>query len=571
MSTFYPLNTLMRRVMGIRATGLVAVLTALVVLASVFFFRDARTAIDRQFPGFLTFKNNMVGAYSGFDWPGYKKGLRYHDLIFSELDENRYVVQRGDDYREVKVLPASFSLKDFLLVFFAPFASGIFYILCAIIIFAVARNVRGIVPFVLFNLGIAYYLIASFDFHYGHHLPWLFMLNFVLIPAYMSHFAMVFPHEASWVRGRNWCKVVPYLFSILIYAPYVYSFYRAPAWWTGWELAVVGYAVLSYVFWIGMLVRSSKYAARQTDRTAASYLLLGQLLAFVIPLTAAVAVFVFNRNIPLNVIAPVIIALPVASLFGIVLGNLRNAQLKLVQAEKMASLGNLVAGVAHEINNPTTFIYSNIAALREYVTYIREAVNQDAGKFKGELTAQEVIDDLDSLVGTVAEGADRIKSIVADLRRFGHSQDDIVIPVNVGEGIQGTLNLLHHEIADRVKVQLDVPEGLFLEANPGQINQLWMNILANAAYAIKGEGRIWISGSKDANGINIQIRDDGKGMSKEVLNQAFDPFFTTKPEGQGTGMGLAICQQIVHRWGGQIEVHSEKGKGTTVRVSFPGA
>lgn len=564
----YNVNSSMRSIRNLKATTLVVIIVGVIASTSIFFFRSARSVIGDSFSGFLTFENGMVGAFSGFDWPGYQEGLRYHDLVISGDGRSEYIVLSDGLDRTLKIKARIFSLKDFLSVFFAPFASGMFYVVCSGIIFIVGRRMRGIVPFVLFNLGIGYYFIASFDFHHGYHASWIFLLNFALLPAYMSHFALVFPEESSWVRKHRWLLAVPYLISLLVYVPYVYMFYREPLTWIRCEQVVVMYAVFSYLFWIAMLSRNARSAARQTDRTAASYLLLGQLIAFVIPLTAAVAIFIFGRNIPLNVIAPVTVAFPVASLFGLVLGNLRNAQLQLVQSEKMASLGSLVAGVAHEINNPTTFIYSNIEMLRDYVSYIKGAVDPGAKKFRGELSASEVMVDLEKLVDTVEEGAERIKAIVTDLRRFGHTQDDVMTKVDFRAGIESTLNLLKHEIKDRISVHLDVAEGLSIEANNGQLNQVWMNLLANAAHAIEGEGNIWIKGFAEGDRIVIEIRDDGKGMSRDVLDRVFDPFFTTKPEGQGIGMGLAICQQIVHRWHGDIVVNSELNKGTTVRVTL---
>lgn len=549
-------------------TLFLSIIAAFVILTSIFFFREARNFVGRSFPGFLTFENGMVGAFGAFDWSGYEAGIRYHDIIVSEGGENRYDVQQNGEKRPLTISSDIFSLKDFLIVFFAPFASGMFYLILAIVIFLVGRHMKGIVPFVCFNLCISYYLIASFDFHSGHHASWLFLLSFLLIPATMSHFALIFPERWGPVKRHASLVFIPYILSIAVAIPYIATFYRHPVGWETWERVVVAYVVLSYFFWIGMLARNARFAAQGTDRIAAVYLLLGQLVAFLIPLTSAVAIFIFRRNVPLNIITPVTVVLPIASLFGIVLGNLRNTQIQLVQTEKMASLGRLVAGVAHEINNPTTFIYSNIAMLREYVGYLKGIVKTDAAKFKGEMTPSEVVDDLGKLVGTVSEGATRIRDIVSDLRRFGHSQDDIVTQVNIRAGIEGTLSLIRHEIGENVRVHVDVDKGFSIEANSGQINQLWMNLLTNALQAIGDSGEVWISGGREGNVTFVTIRDNGRGIPREILGRIFDPFFTTKPEGKGTGLGLAICQQIVHKWGGQISVISEEGKGTTVKVQF---
>lgn len=569
----FPAPTVMSRLHRPSLSTAVAwVLIALVTLASVFFFREAKDVIGKPFSGFLTFENRMVGAFSGFDWPGYEAGLRYHDIVLSTQvsgTSRRYEIQRNSEATAVEVAGGTFELKDFLVAFFAPYASGMAYVLLSIVLLVVGRRMRGIVPFVCFNLGIAYYLLASFDFHFSHHASWLFLLIFAALPAFMSHFALVFPEEPAAVRRRPWIVLVPYLFSAALYFPYVTSFYRDPASWILWERVVVAYVILSYLFWIAMLAFGARRAVHETGRIAATYLLFGQLIAFLIPLTASVAIFLFGRNVPLNLIAPVTVVLPIASLFGIVLGNLRAAQLTLVQSEKMASLGNLVAGVAHEINNPTTFIYSNLPMLREYVGYLKGAIRADAVPYRGEMKAPEVAEDLGRMVETIADGAGRIKAIVGDLRRFGHSQDDVAGRIEIRPGIESTANLLAHDLKERITLHLDVPKDLAITANGGQMGQVWMNLLSNALDAIEGEGNVWVHGTVDRGCVRVSVRDDGRGIPAKMLSRIFDPFFTTKPEGKGTGLGLAICQQIVHRWGGEITVHSEKGHGTAIEVSFP--
>lgn len=532
----------------------ISVAACLILVSSVFYFRGARDMIGKSFHGYLKFENGMVGAFGWFDWPGYEAGFRYHDVVPQVADS---------------VEPSIFSIRDFFVAFFPPYASGVIYVVLAIIIFAVGRHMRGILPFVMFNLGIAYYLIASFDFHSAHHASWLFLLNFAVFPAFMSHFALIFPEKTNAVRQHPRLVLIPYLISAFIYLPYVYFFYKAPRNWALWEGVVVAYAAVSYMFWLVMLLRSSKKMPRETDRIAATYLLFGQLLAFIIPLTAAVAIFLFRKNIPLNLVSPVTVALPVAFLFGIVLGNLRSTQVKLVQSEKMASLGALIAGVAHEINNPTTFIYSNLPALKEYIGYLGNEMRADAAPFKGQMPPAEVVNDLKNLVGTISEGAERIKTIVTDLRRFGHSQDDVVSRVDILAGIRGTLNLLRHDLAEGIAVHVNASGPVEIVANPGQINQVWMNIISNAVHATGGSGNIWIDSHIEDGKVNVKIRDDGKGIPKEILSRIFDPFFTTKPEGEGTGLGLAISQQIIHRWKGEITVQSEVGYGTTIRVTFP--
>ncbi|MBI2340280.1 MAG: GHKL domain-containing protein [Deltaproteobacteria bacterium] len=251
------------------------------------------------------------------------------------------------------------------------------------------------------------------------------------------------------------------------------------------------------------------------------------------------------------------------------LGKLKRTQMELVQSEKMASLGQLLAGVAHEINNPTTFIYSNLGPLKDYLGYLRNALKSDAPKYRNEMTASDVLTDLEALTNNIEEGAQRTKQIVSDLRRFGHSQDEVIQEVSVLEGIQGTLNILKHTWSDRIKIHVVCPSDLTVHANPGQLSQVWMNLLTNAIQAIKGEGEIWVTGKRERGKIVISVKDTGCGIASADLKRIFDPFFTTKEQGEGTGLGLSIVQQILKKFGGTIDVKSESGRGSEFDVTFP--
>ena len=557
------------------STLLVILCSVFLLAASIYFFRTARTWIDRPFPGYLTFENGLVGGFNQFDWTGYKAGLKYHDAVGMEQGsppdnarDRDYKVQRGKESFHASISPMTFTLFDFLRVFFAPFATGIVYVILAVIIYIVARGAPGIVPFTLFHLGVGYYMLAVFDMQTTYTASPLFFAVFAVLPALMNHFALVYPMMPRSIEKRRWILAVPYIISLLLFIPYCLVFYQRPLEWELWETVVIGYTIVSYLSWIVLLAFRTTQTFEPFAKITAKYLLIGQILAFIIPLTAIVAVFVFQSNLPLNLVAPVTVALPIASLFGLILGNLKKTQLQLVQSEKMASLGQLVAGVAHEINNPTTFIYSNIEPLKQYAAYLSSAVQSDAPPYRGEMQAGDVISDLKSMILNIEEGARRTKEIVADLRMFAHSTDDTTAPVDINAGIEGTLHLLKHEIGDKISVHKAFGNIPKVMANTGQMNQVWMNSLKNAIDAIKDSGEIWIVTKMEDDKVLVEIRDNGCGIPPHILSKIFDPFFTTKPEGMGTGLGLSICQQIVHRWGGKIEISSEKGNGTKVTVTL---
>jgi signal transduction histidine kinase len=240
--------------------------------------------------------------------------------------------------------------------------------------------------------------------------------------------------------------------------------------------------------------------------------------------------------------------------------DLKAAETHLVQSEKMASLGRLVAGVAHEINNPVSFIASSIAPLRRRLERAVKAPPTDATRLLTE--ARELID-------IMARGAERTAAIVRDLRSFSRLEEAVRKSVDLREGLDVTLRLLESRWRDRVTVHRDFEDVPLVECDPGQVNQVFMNLLANACDATPDGGSIWVSTRLDGDDACVTIRDDGPGMPPDILGRVFEPFFTTKDVGSGTGLGLAIAHGIVTAHGGRIEVESAVGKGTTFRVRLP--
>ena len=246
------------------------------------------------------------------------------------------------------------------------------------------------------------------------------------------------------------------------------------------------------------------------------------------------------------------------------LGELRQAQVQLVQSEKMASLGRLVAGVAHEINNPVSFISTSVAPLRRRLERVAAAAPAEL---------RQALEEAEEIVSIMARGAERTAAIVQDLRSFSRLGEATRKPVDLGEGIDTSLRLLESRWRDRITVHRDYGQVPQVECDPGQLNQVFMNVLANACDAVAEggnvSGNIWISTRLDGDGVEVAIRDDGPGIAPEVLGRIFDPFFTTKDVGGGTGLGLAISHGIVAAHGGRIDVESTPGVGTTVRIRLP--
>ena len=255
--------------------------------------------------------------------------------------------------------------------------------------------------------------------------------------------------------------------------------------------------------------------------------------------------------------------------------ELQETQAQLVHSAKMVSLGQLVAGVAHELNNPIGFIDSNMAHLEAYSKNLIQLIQlmqnnpQKVEKFKKDIDYDYLVKDLPKLIKSCQDGSKRVMDIVVSLRSFSRIDDSTLQDYHLKENIQNTLELLSGEIKTRIQVDLDIEDSLKIQCNAGQINQVLMNIISNAAHAIEDKGHIKIVATKHDQQVKITIEDNGRGIPSDHIHHIFDPFFTTKAVGQGTGLGLSISYNLVQKHGGQITVTSEENKGTTFIITLP--
>lgn len=261
--------------------------------------------------------------------------------------------------------------------------------------------------------------------------------------------------------------------------------------------------------------------------------------------------------------------------------KLKAAQSQLVQQEKMASLGQLVAGVAHELNNPISAIYANLPMLDEYARDLVEIVAWIEGRElpdaeKAALRDKLGVCDFDfvrrdapALIASCKNAANRVKEIVGSLRNFSRLDEAELKEVLLEDGLNSTLALLYHQTKNRIEIckdyRLNRPVGCYA----GQMNQVFMNLLSNAIQAIDGPGVISVETFEAAGSAVVKISDSGKGMSEEVLSKIFDPFFTTKKIGEGTGLGLSISYGIIEKHHGRIDVTSAPGQGACFTVTLP--
>ncbi|TYO99654.1 phospho-acceptor domain-containing protein [Geothermobacter ehrlichii] len=264
--------------------------------------------------------------------------------------------------------------------------------------------------------------------------------------------------------------------------------------------------------------------------------------------------------------------------------QLKEAQAQMLQREKMASIGQLAAGVAHEINNPVGFVSSNIRTLKKYfdkfITFVQKVeslvdgqpdsrLQEQLRKIERELRLAQVMEDVPELIAESCEGMQRVKEIVLNLKSFSRVDNTERQQANLNDCLESTLKIVWNELKYKARVECDYGELPNIYCRPQELNQVFMNLLVNAAHAIEKEGEIRIRTWADDDEVHVAISDTGSGIPEEIRQRIFEPFFTTKEVGKGTGLGLSISWDIVQKHGGRLEVDSEVGKGTTFTISLP--
>lgn len=266
------------------------------------------------------------------------------------------------------------------------------------------------------------------------------------------------------------------------------------------------------------------------------------------------------------------------------LDELKLTQAKVLQQEKMASIGQLAAGVAHEINNPIGFVSSNLGTLEKYVQRISEyaltltsmlenvkdagldaALQETRNKYKFDF----ITDDVKKLIAESRDGAERVRVIVQNLKNFSRVDKADAVHADINECMDTTINIVWNELKYKATVKKEYGKLPLIKCYPQQLNQVFMNLLVNASHAIEKQGVITIKTWEQDGSLFISVADTGCGIQKEHLQKIFEPFFTTKEPGKGTGLGLSITYDIVKKHRGEITVQSEINKGTTFTISIP--
>ncbi|HBX55886.1 ATP-binding protein [Pseudomonas sp. UBA2684] len=259
------------------------------------------------------------------------------------------------------------------------------------------------------------------------------------------------------------------------------------------------------------------------------------------------------------------------------LNKLEKANAQLLQSEKLAAIGQLAAGVAHEINNPIGYVFSNLKTLAGYVhdlLRIIDAVDGAASldelrQLKRSLEYDYIRNDVEALISESEDGIERVKKIITALKDFSHIEEEQFRLADLHRGVDTTLNVVNNELKYKAEVIKEYGQLPAVECIPSQINQVMMNLLVNAAHAIEQFGRITLRSGHEGEWVWLEVEDTGKGIAPQLLNRIYEPFFTTKPVGKGTGLGLSLSYNIVQKHHGRIEVHSEVDKGSRFRIWLP--
>jgi signal transduction histidine kinase len=242
--------------------------------------------------------------------------------------------------------------------------------------------------------------------------------------------------------------------------------------------------------------------------------------------------------------------------------ELQEIQLQLMQSEKLSSLGQLVAGVAHELNNPIGFVHANLQLLDEFIDKLSRA--QDAGT-----DTEQIRVAIAKLLSRSREGTHRVKEIVQDLRAFSRMDQAELQDADLHEELDRTLGLMEPQFKDGVTVVREYGDLPRVRCYPGQLNQVFLNLLMNACDAMGCQGSVQITTTMIPEGVRLEFQDDGPGIPPELLNRLFEPFFTTKEVGKGTGLGLSLSHGIIERHRGKFTVKSNLGEGATFVIELP--
>lgn len=418
----------------------------------------------------------------------------------------------------------------------------------------------GLIPLLVFHfvLGISLMLVGKLS--QGAAPYWL--LVSVLLPATLLHFGVSLPHTLIDLKFSKYLLAGYALSGVLLaWGLYLHQFDAGSAY-----LVIIGTAYASlfaYLIWIGYLLRCWFSDQPQLEKIIPRYLLISQALVFALPVVFAMLLRQFVSPFPLIECAPLATLFPLAIWLGMIPAQRRQLQTYIVQSEKRVALGDLLAGLSHELNNPLNYVHSSLEPLQEHLATLKSGIaNPDEKTMK-------IFQQLDRMVKNMEEGMSRAQVLLDNFKNMPSGRRPTKERIDLPSLVEGCIERLSNKWRGKVEMDPfyeDVPAILGVS---GELEQAFTNLLGNAIDASPTDSTVVVRVSAASAGVKVSIRDAGAGIDREVVGKIFDPFFTTKPQGKGQGLGLAITLQIIKQHRGSIEVKSDPGRGAEFIVFIP--
>jgi len=418
----------------------------------------------------------------------------------------------------------------------------------------------GLIPLLAFHFALGICLMLFGNLSAGAY-PYLLFAS-AMLPASLMHFGISLPHTLIDLKFSKYLWLGYALSAALLgWGIYLRRFNAGSA--SEVLVATIYASFFAYLFWIGYLLRCLVADQPQLEKIIPRYLLVSQALVFILPVVCVALLRRFAAPFPLIWCAPLATLFPLAIWLGMIPAQRRQLQTYIVQSEKRVALGDLLAGLSHELNNPLNYVHSSLEPLQESLAELKGGLaNPDEKTMK-------IFRQLDRMVKNMEEGMARAQILLDNFKNMPSGRRPTKERIDLPALVDGCIERLSNKWRGKVEIEPfyeDVPAILGVS---GELEQAFTNLLGNAIDASPAEGTVVVRISAVSAGVKISIRDAGEGIDREVVGKIFDPFFTTKPQGKGQGLGLAITLQIIKQHRGSIEVKSDPGRGAEFIVFIP--
>jgi signal transduction histidine kinase len=421
----------------------------------------------------------------------------------------------------------------------------------------------GLRPLLLFFFFAGSFLSLYPAWNSCQALAYLALLCLALLPPTLNHSTLFLSEVFVDQKKIKLLYVLPYIISGILIFPYYYFFIVQSPHRAIFTSAYLLLLVLAYLFWIGRLLKIIKNPHLELDRLQARHLLKGQINGWILPCIVLSALFLGGIRLSIGFLSPFFLLFPVSLLMGLIPSQRQQRDTYIVQSEKRSTFSNLTAGLAHELNNPMTFIHSNLEPIREHLAKLKEYFpepDEKVGKIFGKL---------DRMLNHVEDGVERTRALIDNFRQFPNQRTEQKEAVELQEILEESIKLLGHKWRDKVQIDKKYETIPRIQGYRTELVQVFTNLLSNAFDAVGESGKVAVSTKKGAGGVKVSISNTGEGIPIADIGKIFDPFYTTKKQGKGTGLGLSIALQLTMNNKGSIEVKSKAEEGTEFIVFFP--